>query len=247
MDGWMVGMVGMDGRDDWMAGMDELVNSPQVKVCGLTRVDEALGCVALGADAIGCVFFPPSPRHISEKRAKEICLALPAEVRKVGVFVNETFSGIMQKVDRCLLSAVQLHGQESPELISRLRKENLFVIKALFINAKPSLKEVSNYKASAYLVECGKGILPGGNALKWNWEKARSFGDKYPLILAGGLASENVSQAIFAAAPDAVDVSSGVESGPGIKDLAAVASFMNAVSQCNLEKKLRKIFRKEGI
>ena len=223
--------------------INESTNTPQVKVCGLTQVEEALGCAALGVDAIGCVFFPPSPRHISEKTAREICLALPAKVKKVGVFVNETFSNIMQKVDRCFLSVVQLHGQESPELVSRLRRENLLVIKALFINAKPSLEEVSNYEASAYLVECGKGTLPGGNALKWNWEKARSFGDKHPLILAGGLAPENVSQAIFAAAPDAVDVSSGVESGPGRKDLAAVASFMDAVSQCNLEKKLRKIFR----
>ena len=223
--------------------INESTNTPQVKVCGLTQVEEALGCAALGVDAIGCVFFPPSPRHISEKRAREICLALPAKVKKVGVFVNETFSNIMQKVDRCFLSVVQLHGQESPELVSRLRRENLLVIKALFINAKPSLEEVSNYEASAYLVECGKGTLPGGNALKWNWEKAKSFGDKHPLILAGGLAPENVSQAIFAAVPDAVDVSSGVESAPGRKDLVAVASFMDAVSQCNLEKKLRKIFR----
>jgi len=220
---------------------------PQIKVCGLTDIKEATGCVEIGAGAIGFVFYPKSPRHISEDKAKEIVLSLPEKVRKVGVFVNETFSSIMEKVNYCHLDAVQLHGQESPLLVDRLRKENLLVIKALFDGRKPALTDALTYKASAFLVECGKGTLPGGNALAWNWEKASGFGKKHPFILAGGLSPENVSRAVTATLPDAVDVSSGVESSPGRKDLDKVKSFIDAVFECAAkiqtgEKKMRRIF-----
>lgn len=217
-------------------------NCPQVKVCGLTSVEEAVGCADLGANAIGCVFFPKSPRHLSEIQAKEISMALPSEVKKVGVFVNESFPNIMHKVEFCRLNAVQLHGRESPELVSKLLKENLLVIKALFIEGKPTLDEAETYEASAFLVECGRGVLPGGNAIEWDWKKVKSFGNKYPMILAGGLAPENISHAISVSMPDAVDVSSGVESASGQKDLGKVKSFLKAVSMCELKKTLRKIF-----
>lgn len=215
---------------------------PQVKICGLTRVDEALECVALEADAIGCVFYPKSPRHLTDHLAGEICMAVQERVKTVGVFVNETFSSIMQRVDHCHLNAVQLHGQEPPELVRRLREENLHVIKALFIDGKPSLEDVSSYHASAFLVECGLGRLPGGNALEWNWEQAKSLGEKHPLIIAGGLTPENVCDAIKASAPHAVDVSSGVESVPGRKDPGKVGALISAVSRCSLNKNSKKIF-----
>ena len=215
---------------------------PQVKICGLTRVEEALECVALEADAIGCVFYPKSPRHLSDHLAGEICKAVQERVKTVGVFVNETFSSIMQRVERCHFNAVQLHGQEPPELVLRLLEENLHVIKALFIDGKPSLQDVSSYHASAFLVECSLGRLPGGNALEWNWEQAKSFGEKHPLIIAGGLTPENVCDAVEASAPHAVDVSSGVESVPGRKDPGKVGAFMSAVSRCSVKKNLRKIF-----
>jgi phosphoribosylanthranilate isomerase len=215
---------------------------PQVKICGLTRIEEALECVALKADAIGFVFYPKSPRHLSDHLAEEICKAVHDQVKTVGVFVNETFSSIMQRVERCQLNAVQLHGQEPPELVHRLLEENLHVIKALFIDGKPSLKDVSRYHASAFLVECGQGRLPGGNALIWNWGQAKNFGEKHPLIIAGGLTPENVGDAIEASAPHAVDVSSGVESVPGRKDLDKVGGFMSAVSRCSINKNIKKIF-----
>lgn len=201
---------------------------PQVKVCGLTRVDEALQCAELGVDAIGCVFYPKSPRNVTDAQAREICSALPGSVRKVGLFVDEAFSDIMRKVETCRLSAVQLHGHESPELVDRLCREELLVIKGLFMERDPSVEAASDFRASAFLVECGKGVLPGGNAIGWDWGSARSFGEKYPLILAGGLTPENVSEAVAAASPDAVDVSSGVESSPGRKDAAKVAAFVRA-------------------
>jgi len=215
---------------------------PQVKICGLTRVEHALQCVALGANAIGCVFYPKSPRHLTDDRAGEICSAVTDRVKTVGVFVNESFSSIMNHVKRCHLSTVQLHGQESPELVRRLCNENLQVIKALFIDGNPSLKDAENYPASAFLVECGRGKLPGGNALQWNWDQAKSFGEEHPLIIAGGLSPENVSHAIKVSSPHAVDVSSGVESSPGNKDIDKVSLFLNAVLRCGFNKKAEKIF-----
>ena len=215
---------------------------PQVKICGLTRVEQALQCVALGADAIGCVFYPKSPRHLTDDRAGEICSAVADRVKTVGVFVNETFSSIMNHVERCHLSTVQLHGQESPELVRRLRNQNLQVIKALFVDGNPSLKDAENYQASAFLVECGQGKLPGGNALEWNWDQAKSFGEKHPLIIAGGLSPENFSHAIKVSSPHAVDVSSGVESNPGDKDIGKVAVFLNTVFRCGINKNAKKIF-----
>jgi len=215
---------------------------PQIKICGLTQPNDAINCAELGADAIGCVFYPKSPRCLTKEQAEKICSALPNHTRTVGVFVNETFSTIMRHVERCRLSSVQLHGHESPDLVRRLRREDLHVIKALFIDGIPSLEDVSEYPASAYLVECGLGKLPGGNALEWNWETAKRFGNEHPLIIAGGLSPENVVQAIRAADPHAVDVSSGVESGPGEKDLSKVKAFMDAVSRCGIKKRPENIF-----
>lgn len=215
---------------------------PQIKICGLTNVDEAQQCAALGVNAIGFVFFPKSPRYLTEAQAKEISASLPQEVCKVGVFVNETFSSIMDRIDNCNLTAVQLHGQETPELVKRIRKMKIPVIKALFSERSPSLQDVSRYDASSFLAECGKGKLPGGNALAWNWGEAKRVGEKKPFILAGGLAPDNVVLAIDQCGPDAVDVSSGVESAPGKKDLKRVKAFVDAVSRCGFEKKLRRIF-----
>ena len=218
------------------------IHTPQVKVCGLTRVENALECIALGADAIGCVFYPKSPRHVTDEEARDICRAVSSSVVRVGVFVNESFSFIMQKVQRCLLDAVQLHGQESPELAHSLRKEDLKVIKTLFLSSKPTFENAKEYEPSAFLVECGGGVLPGGNAVPWSWEKARHLVGNYPVILAGGLSPENVSDAVEQSTPDAVDVSSGVELSPGLKDTGRVEVFIRAVSMCDLTRKTRRIF-----
>ncbi|MBW2240290.1 MAG: phosphoribosylanthranilate isomerase, partial [Deltaproteobacteria bacterium] len=169
-------------------------------------------------------------------------LAMPEKIQTVGVFVNETFTRIMQRVERCCLLAVQLHGQESPELISRLRNEKLVVIKALFADGQPSFKDVSNYHASAFLLECGQGKLPGGNAFKWNWELSKDIGSRYPLIIAGGLSPDNVSYAIDVSRPHAVDVSSGVERSPGRKDMTKVADFMAEASRNKLKYIFKNIF-----
>jgi len=188
------------------------------------------------------VFFPKSPRHLTEGLARDICSAVPQSVKKVGVFVNEPFAYIMQKVNRCGLTAVQLHGQESPELVQEIRNENIPAFKALFAANTPSLSDAFKYRPSAFLVECGAGILPGGTATAWDWGQARSISKTLPVILAGGLSPDNVSQAITACRPAAVDVSSGVEKAPGLKDLEKVKAFIDAVSRCFHDHGLPKIF-----
>jgi indole-3-glycerol phosphate synthase/phosphoribosylanthranilate isomerase/anthranilate synthase/indole-3-glycerol phosphate synthase/phosphoribosylanthranilate isomerase len=204
-------------------------NFPQVKMCGLTRVDEALACADVGAAAIGLVFYPKSPRFVSEDTARQITKALPSSVASVGVFVDEDFESIMRTVNACRLSAVQLHGTEPPLLVDRLRRENITVIKALFATRKPFISDSGQYSASAYLTECGQGTLPGGNARAWEWQAAKALHCTGPLILAGGLDPGNVASAIANCLPDAVDVSSGIESAPGRKDHKKAAAFMQAV------------------
>ncbi len=220
---------------------------PQIKICGLTRVDEAIECADLGADAIGLIFFEKSPRFVSDSQARKICDALPDTVIKVGVFVNKSFADIIKKVKACGLTGVQLHGQEASGLVERLVHENLLVIKGLFAVKRPNISEAPLFNASAYLVECGRGKLPGGNAMIWNWSQARDFGIKNPFILAGGLDPDNVACAIEQSFPDAVDVSSGVEISPGRKDIRKVRDFIKAVHSVSEKygfhkKKPRKIF-----
>jgi phosphoribosylanthranilate isomerase len=202
----------------------------QVKVCGLTRVDEAVACAQAGARAIGCVFYAKSPRCVTAATAREIRRALPPQVACVGLFVDEPFDVIMAVADHTGFTAVQLHGSEASDLVQRLRGEGLFVIKALFADRAPGLTQEPPYSASAFLAECGRGPLPGGNAQAWEWSRAGPLGERHPLILAGGLTPENAAQAVCAASPDAVDVSSGVEAGPGRKDIRKVEQFMAPVA-----------------
>jgi phosphoribosylanthranilate isomerase/indole-3-glycerol phosphate synthase/phosphoribosylanthranilate isomerase len=203
------------------------LHRPLIKICGLTRPDNALDCVHAGADAIGLVFFDKSPRNISMEKARAITRVLPGHVLTCGVFVNESFDFIMERVERCHLTAVQLHGQEPPTLVEKLAKENLLVIKALFAAKKPDLADARLFTAASFcLVEYGKGILPGGNAEAWDYSVSAKLNTRIPLMLAGGLSCENIQQAICLAKPSAVDVSSGVEKIHGFKDIKKVIAFI---------------------
>lgn len=217
-------------------------NAPQIKICGLTRVEDALKCAELGADAVGMVFYKNSPRYVSPEKAKAICRALPASVAKVGVFVNEPLAALQHIALSCGLTVLQLHGNEPPKFVRELMEHGFPVIKGLYVEARPSIKQADTYGASAYLVECARGEMPGGNAMTWNWREAADFGKFHPLILAGGLKPENVAQAIEAAMPDAVDVSSGVESAPGKKDMYQIKQFIEAVQRTDVQRELRRIF-----
>ncbi|MCP3953571.1 MAG: phosphoribosylanthranilate isomerase [Desulfobacterales bacterium] len=201
-----------------------------IKICGLTDPKTALGCVQAGANAIGLVFFKKSPRHVSDEKALSICQILPKNIITTGVFVDESFDFIMDKIEKLSLKAIQLHGNENPKLIDDLRAKNVLVIKALFSKRKPYFADAHLYSQASYLIaECGKGVLPGGNAEVWNFSDIAGIDSNIPLILAGGLDSSNINNALKVVNVSGVDVSSGVESSPGIKDLNKVTNFINHV------------------
>lgn len=207
-------------------------DGPRIKICGLTDPAQAAACAAAGADAIGLIFHPPSPRYVTLDQAAAIADALPPTVPAVGVFVNVGWEQLAATVRYCRLGAVQLHGNEPQSLVERLQDSfDVVVIKALFAAKKPRLTDADRYRASAYLVECGRGVQPGGNALTWEWGAAADLARRHPTVLAGGLDADNVARAVADALPDAVDVSSGVEAAPGRKDPAKVARFIAAVRQ----------------
>ena len=203
---------------------------PQIKICGLTDPEQAVACAELGADAIGLVFYPKSPRDVTVEQAAAITARLPGHVAAVGVFVNPDRETLLQTMEKGGLNAAQLHGSESPEWINDLPSSiRCRVIKALFAERDPELNDAGLYDVKAYLVECGKGRLPGGNAMAWDWAIAEDFAQHYPMILAGGLGPDNVAEAISTCLPDGVDASSGLESGPGRKDMDKVKRFIEQV------------------
>jgi phosphoribosylanthranilate isomerase len=205
---------------------------PQIKICGLTLPDQARACADLGADAIGLVFFEKSPRNITLEQAAAIKAGLPPRVAAAGVFVDPDRETLTHIVRRCGLDIVQLHGSESPEFVADMQAIlQVPVIKVLFAVRSPGFGDAAGYGAAGFLVECGRGPLPGGNAMAWDWTAAQTVGRDFPLILAGGLAPDNVAEAIGACLPDAVDASSSLEAGPGVKDLEKVARFIDRVKQ----------------
>ena len=200
---------------------------PWIKICGLTEPDNALACAKLRPDALGLVFYEKSPRHVTMDQAARITQGLPRHILPIGVFVDNSLEDILEKVKRCALKGVQLHGKEPPDLVEQLKKEHLFVIKALFAAKEPYLSRAKEYStASALLVEYGKGILPGGNAESWNYELSCRIDMKSPIIIAGGLSPDNVTKAVKTVRPFGVDVSSGVEKSPGMKDIHKVGAFI---------------------
>ncbi|MCG8566079.1 MAG: phosphoribosylanthranilate isomerase [Desulfobacterales bacterium] len=202
-----------------------------VKICGLTQPDNARDCARAGAHIIGLVFHPPSPRHVETDQARAIVRALPESTLSYGVFVDREFDFIMETADTCGLSGVQLHGNEAPELVNRLRGEGLGVIKALFASRPPEFHQAGAYEnAHGLLVECGRGKLPGGNARAWDYQLPPKTIDRSRLILAGGLTPDTVARALAQARPAAVDLSSGVESAHGIKDMSKVKALMAALA-----------------
>lgn len=218
---------------DTVALLRQLVAVPgriQVKVCGLTDPAQARACADAGADAIGLVFYPRSPRHLELAQARTVRQAVPPGVAVVGVFVDASETELLETVRQVGLDAVQLHGRETPELVARLGTAGIRTIKVLR-TAGQLAEEASRYpSAPAFLVECASGTLPGGNGTSWDWSGARRLsGESRPFALAGGLAPANIAAAIAAAQPSAVDVSSGVETAPGVKDLDKVRNFLEEV------------------
>lgn len=206
-----------------------MVIAMRVKICGITTLPDAIAAVRAGADALGFMFYEQSSRRLSIEAAAAIARELPPFVAKVGVFVDPARESVKEAIAKCHLSAVQLHGTESPDFCCSL---DAAVIKAFRMQGPASLDQLVNYPTSAWLLDSYVPNQPGGTGERFNWElavKAKAFGR--PIVLAGGLTPENVASAVEQVQPYGVDVSSGVESAPGKKDAGKMRAFV-AAAKC---------------
>jgi len=198
----------------------------KVKVCGTTSLKDALFAVESGADALGFVFYKKSPRCISQKEVKDIVVQLPPFVETVGVFVNEASDKVNRIAEQCRLTAVQLHGDESPAFCRRIKRR---VIKVFRVLDADSFKGISNYDVSGFLLDSYNDESRGGTGKAFDWNLALRAKKQGPIILAGGLNPYNVYTAIHRVKPYGVDVCSGVEKSPGVKDFIKIDEFIKSV------------------
>lgn len=210
------------------------VNTTRIKVCGITRPEDAVAAAAAGADAVGVVF-APSPRQVTAARAAEVLSALPDEVRRVGVFVNPSLEEVAEAVELARLDMVQLHGEESPEFCVAV---GMPVAKAVRVGPDFDSAMIEPYRGAITLLLLDTYVpgVAGGTGLPFGWhELAGRLPSTAPIAVGGGLRSYNVAEAIRVLRPFAVDVSSGVEASPGIKDVRLMEAFVAEVRAANRE------------
>jgi phosphoribosylanthranilate isomerase len=201
----------------------------KVKICGITNWADARKSVEAGAHFLGFNFYRKSPRYITPALAGQIIKRLPKGIKTVGVFVNETEENILATAEIAGLHQVQLHGDESADMVARLRR-GFPVIKALRVDRRIEASLLDFANADALLLDAADGNKFGGTGTAFDWNVIRGASVKTKLFLAGGLTPENIVEAIRIGRPYAVDVCSGVEARPGKKDPKRVTAFMRAVS-----------------
>jgi phosphoribosylanthranilate isomerase len=206
-----------------------------VKICGMTNKEDAIAAAEAGADAIGFVLVPTSPRAVTRREVEEILRFIPPTVLTVGVVANEDPDFLKGLVRVCSLGALQLHGQEPPEQVLQLKAElsGVEIIKAVRVRDANSLKEIPQYKGvDALLLDTYDPHRLGGTGQPFDWSlaaRAKEFG--IPLIVAGGLTAGNVREVVRQVEPHGVDVSSGVEVSPGKKDFSLIREFVLKAKQ----------------
>lgn len=205
----------------------------RIKICGITRPQDALAAAYSGADAIGLVFYPDSPRAVTIDMARAITAVLPPFISKTGLFVNATPDEITRVLENVTLDILQFHGDELPDQCSGYPKP---FIKAIRMQDNVDLDNATRYYAgaSALLVDTFVEGLPGGTGQVFDWSRIPANSAK-PLILAGGLTPGNVADAVRKVRPYAVDVSGGVESAKGIKDAGKIAEFIREVRNAEIQ------------
>jgi phosphoribosylanthranilate isomerase len=197
----------------------------KIKICGITNLPDAQLAVELGADALGFIFYPKSPRYIKVQAAADICNAMPPFVTKVGVFVDELEYEIEKALSECLLNALQFHGDEPPGFCQKFAAKS---IKAIRVRDEASLQAAAEYDVDALLLDTYTDESRGGTGRTFDWALALKAKETLspPIILSGGLTTGNVQEAIRKVRPYAVDVSSGVEREPGKKDPEKLRRFI---------------------
>lgn len=200
----------------------------RVKICGITRIEDALEAIKAGADALGFVFYKPSPRYITPERAADIIRQLPPFVTTVALFVNEPEEDIYRILSTTQCDLLQFHGDESPDFCASFNRP---WIKALRVkDAKTLSEQLLQYTgARALLLDSYRAGVPGGTGETFNWELIPSH-PPCPIILAGGLTPDNISTAVQQLQPYGVDVSGGVEAQKGIKDPVKIHAFIRGAN-----------------
>lgn len=194
-----------------------------VKICGITNADDARVAADAGADMVGFIFYPPSPRYVTPEQVRLIVETLPPHIVTVGVFVNETTATVSRLVAASGVQMVQLHGEEAPEVCHALPWR---VIKAFRFTPQVRPEMMGAYAVAAFLVEGFHADFYGGAGARADWHQVAALQTYGRVILAGGLTPENVQEAIRIARPYGVDVGSGVEAAPGKKDWHKVRAFV---------------------
>jgi phosphoribosylanthranilate isomerase len=198
----------------------------KIKICGITNADDALAASDAGASALGFMFYEQSPRNVSIETVARIGSRLSPFIMRVGVFVNPEADFVFSAIERCGLSLLQFHGEETPGFC---RQFGIMSMKAFRIKDAESLRIIPSYQTDAYLLDSYVAGRQGGTGEKFNWDlaiEAKKFGK--PIFLAGGLTVQNVAEAVRVVQPFGVDVSSGVEASPGRKDHRKIREFINA-------------------
>jgi phosphoribosylanthranilate isomerase len=209
----------------------------KVKICGITNWTDARRAVEAGAQFLGFNFYRPSPRYIQVAVARRIIRRLPDGIAAVGVFVNESEANMLAIARRVGLDYLQLHGDEPPEQVARLKRE-IAVIKAIRVRDSFRPKQLDSFRrASAILLDGFDAYRHGGTGKKFNWRLARGLNGSRRIFVAGGLTPENIAEAIRVARPYAVDVCSGIEARPGRKDPARMVALMWAVKAAEAKQK----------
>jgi phosphoribosylanthranilate isomerase len=202
----------------------------KIKFCGITGLDDAELAIAAGAWAIGLIFWPGSPRRCQPATAVEIAAAGKRRVEVAGVFVNATLDHVAELADAVGLTMLQLHGDEGPAYCAEAaRRTGCKVIKAVRVRSRADVQAVAPFHTDYHLLDSYTAGVPGGTGETFAWEIARAHRRSVPVLLSGGLSPDNVADAIAEVRPFAVDVASGVERAPGVKDPDKLTAFAAAV------------------
>jgi phosphoribosylanthranilate isomerase len=205
-----------------------MLNMVRVKICGITNLEDAQEAIKLGADALGFNFYKRSSRYIEPAKAKPIIEALPPLISLVGIFVDEFSPERIRSIAHAIgLGTIQLHGSESPEYVKKISEVR--IIKAFRVGENFDLTQLAAFRVGAYLLDAYDAKQLGGTGKTFNWDVAVQAKQHGRVILAGGLSSENVAEAIAQVRPYAVDVCSAIESEPGKKDFQKMESLFREV------------------
>ncbi|MCP4751787.1 MAG: phosphoribosylanthranilate isomerase [Proteobacteria bacterium] len=207
----------------------------KIKICGLTIKEQAVEIAAFGVDALGFILYPPSPRYIEPEKIRTILVDLPPLVKTLGVFVDEPLAKVVETIRRTGLDTAQLSGAESPEYCLSLTEQGISWIKSFRVRDNLDESLLNRYPTRYFLLDAWSEKEYGGTGKTFDWNIADGIDKKYEIILAGGITVDNVDKAIRQIRPYGIDVSSGVETSPGIKSLEKVAQLMDRIRVFNAQ------------